>query len=102
MKKLIPFIAIVLLSACSTVDKANVTAAASTLQTIADIALAASGNGQYTTAFNSLSGMALALYQGNNPVAGSGNATVANAVLSAFPSVSPATLNAAAATMPIK
>jgi len=90
-----------LLLSCSTTDKANVAAAAPTITAIADVALTAAGDAPVVPAFNALSGMALAYYEGNSMVTGSGNVAVALAVLKAFPNVTPAQLNATAAALPV-
>lgn len=102
MKRLLPLLAITLLASCSTTSKQEVAAAAPVVNAIADVAIGAAGYGAFTPAFNALSGMALALYEGNDPVAASGNPAVANAVLTAFPTATAASLNAAAATLPVK
>lgn len=103
MKRLLPLLSIaILISSCSTADKQKVAAAAPVINAIADTALGAAGYGAFTPAFNALSGMALALYEGNDPVVASGNPAVANAVLTAFPTATAASLDKAAATLPVK
>lgn len=102
MKRLLLTPIAILLSSCTTADKQRVAAAAPVVNAIADTALGATGLGGFIPAYNALSGMALALYEGNDPVAASGNPAVAKAVLTAFPKVTAASLDSAAATLPVK
>lgn len=99
--RLLTLLCLVSFVSCSTTDKSYVANSAPIVTAVADAALTASGYGGFVGAFNALSGMALALYEGNDPVAASGNPAVAKAVLAVAPNVSAATLTAAATTLQV-
>lgn len=102
MKKILALA--VLLTGCTTsqLNQANTLAqeAAPYVQPIADAALASSGYGAAIPAFNALSGMALAVWQQNNPVVASGGSPTAAAnVLNKLPVFTSPAVKATALTM---